>query len=294
MRSGQRHTKQAGAHRRRMGERPRLNIPRKTGSAGRSPAKRMEPVDRGDAGTGPPDPVVSVIIPAMNEAVRIAAVVGEARKVHPRTEILVIANGCRDDTAERARAAGARVISYAEPLGHDAGRTVGAREAKGEILLFIDGDMIVPATELMPFVQAVGSGLDIALNDYKGPVDRSPVHRVILAKYTLNAMLGRGDLKGASMTAVPHALSWRALERIGADLLTVPPKAQAAAVLAGLRVEAVHPVSVGKWNRARTRGPDPLELLVLGDHLEAIAGILEERGLRGGFQDHDRQRNWVR
>lgn len=291
MRSGQRHTKQAGAQRRRMGERPRLNIPRKTGSAGRRPAKRMEPVDRGDAGTGPPDPVVSVIIPAMNEAVRIAAVVGEARKVHPRTEILVIANGCRDDTAERARAAGARVISYAEPLGHDAGRTVGAREAKGEILLFIDGDMIVPVEELIPFVQAVGSGLDIALNDYKGPVHRSPVHRVILAKYTLNAMLGREDLKGASMTAVPHAMSRRALERLGADLLTVPPKAQAAAVLAGLRVEAVHPVCVGKWNPARTRGPDPLELLVLGDHLEAIAGILEERGPRGGFQDQDCQRN---
>lgn len=293
MRSGERHSKQAEAHRRRAGESSRMNRPRKT-ATGRSLVKRMEPEDRGSAGTGPLDPVVSVIIPAMNEAARIAAVVAEARKVHPRTEILVIANGCRDDTAERARAAGARVISYADPLGHDAGRTVGAREARGDILLFIDGDMIVPAAELMPFVQAVGSGTDIALNDYKGPVHRSPVHRVVLAKYTLNAMLGRRDLQGASMTAVPHAISRTALERLGADLLTVPPKAQAVAVLAGLRVEAVHPVSVGKWNPARTRGPDPLELMVLGDHLEAMAEILENRGPRGGFQDHGRQRNRVR
>lgn len=241
-----------------------------------------------------PHPCVSVIIPAMNEAGKISAVIAEARAVHPETEVIVVANGCKDQTAAVAERMGAKVLSFAEPLGHDVGRSVGAEAAKGRILLFTDSDMVIPSGELRPFVQAVQSGVDVALNDYTGPIDRQPVHRVILAKYTLNSMLGRSDLRGASMTAVPHALSRRALETIGASELSIPPKAQAAAVNRGLRVEAVYRVEVGRLNPGRIPGGDPLEMLVLGDHLEALEALIAERGIRGGYHDGGRRRSVVR
>lgn len=241
-----------------------------------------------------PHPCVSVIIPAMNEAGKISAVIAEARAVHPETEVIVVANGCKDQTAAVAERMGAKVLSFAEPLGHDVGRSVGAEAAKGRILLFTDSDMVIPSGELGPFVQAVQSGVDVALNDYTGPIDRQPVHRVILAKYTLNSMLGRSDLRGASMTAVPHALSRRALETIGASGLSIPPKAQAAAVNRGLRVEAVYRVEVGRLNPGRIPGGDPLEMLVLGDHLEALEAVIAERGIRGGYHDGGRRRSVVR
>ncbi|MGC6589923.1 glycosyltransferase family 2 protein [Paenibacillus sp. Dod16] len=241
-----------------------------------------------------PHPCVSVIIPAMNEAGKISAVIAEARAVHPETEVIVVANGCKDQTAAVAERMGAKVLSFAEPLGHDVGRSVGAEAAKGRILLFTDSDMVIPSGELRPFVQAVQSGVDVALNDYTGPIDRQPVHRVILAKYTLNSMLGRSDLRGASMTAVPHALSRRALETIGASELSIPPKAQAAAVNRGLRVEAVYRVEVGRLNPGRIPGRDPLEMLVLGDHLEALEAVIAERGIRGGYHDGGRRRSVVR
>lgn len=123
-----------------------------------------------------PNPYVSVIIPAMNEAQTIAGVISGARGVHPRCEVIVVVNGSTDQTAVIAQSLGARVISYELPLGHDAGSSVGAEAAKGEILLFTDGDLVIPASGLRPYVTAVSGGVDIALNDYSGPVRKlSPI-----------------------------------------------------------------------------------------------------------------------
>ncbi|WMT40205.1 glycosyltransferase [Paenibacillus sp. D2_2] len=168
------------------------------------------------------DPVVSIIIPAMNERARLPSVLREAGKVHPRSETIVVANGSNDGTAEIASALGARVIHFTEPLGHDVGRRVGAEVARGQVLLFMDADMVIPAAELRPFVKAVLSGVDVALNGYSGPVGRQTAHPVVVAKHTLNAWLSRPDLHGASMTAVPHALSRQALSAIGSKLLEIP------------------------------------------------------------------------
>ncbi|KGE20740.1 glycosyltransferase family 2 protein [Paenibacillus wynnii] len=243
-----------------------------------------------------PEPLVSVIIPAMNEAGTIARAIAGARGVHPRCEVIVVANGSADRTVEIAQSCGARVISYAEPLGHDVGRSIGAEVAKGEILLFTDGDLVLSSAQLRPFVMAVSGGVDVALNNYSGPVHRSRPHPVVLSKHVLNIILQRPDLKGCSMTAVPHALSRRAFQVLGSDLLSRPPVAYVHAVMEGLRVEPVHIVPVGKINAVRRKkgGRDPLQQLVIADHLEAIALLLKRRGSRAGFTDGIRRREMVR
>nr|WP_249435737.1 glycosyltransferase [Paenibacillus sp. Marseille-Q4541] len=239
--------------------------------------------------------LLSVIIPAMNEESTIANVVIESLGIHPSCEVIVIVNGSTDQTAERAEAAGAKVLHYHEPLGHDVGRRRGAEEAKGRVLLFVDGDMVIPSRQLQPFVHAVLSGVDIALNDYKGPVHRTPVHPVIEAKYALNIMLGRPDLQGASLTAVPNAISRLAYETIGPSVLEVPPLAQTIGVSKGLEVQAVHPIPVGHLNPSRRKSDtDPLTEIILSDHLVAIRWLTDERGPRAGYTDLYRDRQLLR
>lgn len=242
-----------------------------------------------------PRSYVSVIIPAMNEAGTIGKVIAGAREVHPRCEVIVVVNGSADNTAEIALSLGAHVIHFEQPLGHDVGRSVGAEAAKGEVLLFIDGDFVLNASQLRPFVAAVSRGTDVALNDYSGPVRQEFPHPVVLSKHVLNIMLGRPDLKGCSLTAVPHALSRRALASLG-SVLSRPPLAHALAVLEGLQVKAVHKVPVGRLNAVRPKraGTDPLREVILTDHLDAAGLVLQRRGERAGFIDGNRRRGMVR
>src|SRR5260370_8948412 len=92
---------------------------------------------------------VSVIIPALNEEETIADVVRNVPR-EIASEIMVVDNGSNDRTAERARAAGARVV--AEPR-HGYGRACAAGvRALGpdcEIVVFLDGDG-GDCPELMP------------------------------------------------------------------------------------------------------------------------------------------------
>ncbi|HLL14091.1 MAG TPA: glycosyltransferase family 2 protein [Pyrinomonadaceae bacterium] len=85
-------------------------------------------------------PFISVVIPALNEEEPIADVVrGIPREI--ASEIIVVDNGSDDRTAERARAAGARVVS--EPrrgYGRACLAGVGAVAAGCEIIVFLDGD----------------------------------------------------------------------------------------------------------------------------------------------------------
>jgi hypothetical protein len=239
---------------------------------------------------------VSVIIPIMNERKTLAAVLHEVKKLQSNIEIIAVVNGSTDGSASIAGKSGARVVLFDQPLGHDVGRSIGALHASGDILLFLDGDIVISARQLLPYLRAVESGVDIALNQYNGPAHKYTVHPVVLAKHALNAAMGRPDLKGASMTSVPHAISRRALTAIGAENLAVPPKAQAMACMHGLRVEASHLVSVGAINplRRRGKGGDPLRQLILGDHLEAVSWYIQATNERGWRSDLSRNRNMVR
>ncbi|MFB7554232.1 glycosyltransferase family 2 protein [Streptomyces sp. NPDC056154] len=240
-------------------------------------------------------PLVSVIIPAMNEQKTIANVIRAARQVHESCEVIVVANGCKDRTADIAAAMGAKVLKYGQALGHDVGRSIGAEAAAGQILLFTDADMAIESRHLRPFVDAVLGGTDVALNSYRGSVKRRQVHPVILAKHTLNTILGRPDLLGASLTAVPHAMNRHAAQVIGSENLSIPPLAQAMAVDSGLTVSAVHQVPVGRMNRRRgkTNGRDLLQQVVIEDHLQALQWHLSHTDSRGGYSDHGRDRDRV-
>ncbi len=87
-----------------------------------------------------PVPTVSVIIPAYNEGESIGGIVAGVRAAGPDFQILVIDDGSADNTADVARAAGARVYSHPYNIGNGAAVKSGIREATGDILVFMDGD----------------------------------------------------------------------------------------------------------------------------------------------------------
>src|SRR5207244_8874977 len=84
---------------------------------------------------------VSVIIPALNEEEPIGGVVRECLATKIPSEIIVVDNGSDDRTPDRAREAGAKVVS--EPR-HGYGRAclagIRALKRECEIVEFLDGD----------------------------------------------------------------------------------------------------------------------------------------------------------
>jgi len=82
----------------------------------------------------------SVIVPAFNEAASIAALVSGLRAAATWGEILVVDDGSEDQTSERARTAGARVIRHPYNKGNGAAVKTGIRNATGIFILIIDDD----------------------------------------------------------------------------------------------------------------------------------------------------------
>ena len=84
--------------------------------------------------------VVSVVIPACNEAGAIGEVVRELGGAAAWAEILVVDDGSSDETAAHAAAAGARVLRHPYTKGNGAAVKTGIRAATGDYILIIDGD----------------------------------------------------------------------------------------------------------------------------------------------------------
>jgi glycosyltransferase involved in cell wall biosynthesis len=102
---------------------------------------------------------VSVIVPALNEAEPIDGVVREVAATSIPDEIIVVDNGSTDRTAERARAAGARVVSEPVP-GYGRACMAGIRALSPEcdIVVFLDGDGSDSPEFMNQLVDPIASG----------------------------------------------------------------------------------------------------------------------------------------
>lgn len=91
----------------------------------------------------PDAPKLSIIIPTLNEAAIIEALLTRLRAWRAAgVEILVVDGGSRDDSAARARPLASKVILQAS--GRSRQMNAGAREARGQHLLFLHADTRLP------------------------------------------------------------------------------------------------------------------------------------------------------
>ncbi len=95
---------------------------------------------------------LSVIFPAYNEESGIFGVLQKTKKILQQMdisyEIIVVNDGSKDKTAEKAQAAGVCVISHTNNKGYGAALLTGFTAAKGKILCCLDADGTYPPEEI--------------------------------------------------------------------------------------------------------------------------------------------------
>lgn len=222
----------------------------------------------------------AAVVSASNEEKTLDAVLNELSRL-PLQEIIVVLNGCSDNSYALARAFPLVTIIYEpERIGHDVGRAIGAQMATADTILFTDGDIVIKAEQLAPFLYAVDTGIDMALNDLR-PYLPTFAHQdaVTRLKSYLNSVLNRQDLGASSLISVPHALSKKCIHTIGYSSLIVPPLAQSTAIKRGCCVQAVASVDVITKNRRRSGNVgkgNAVEQMIVGDHAEALSSQLKD------------------
>ena len=88
-------------------------------------------------------PMISVIIPAYNEEAYLRRTLNAVnRQDYQPYEVIVVANGCSDQTAAIARGHCDKLI-LAPETGLSRARNMGAHAACGELLLFLDADTLL-------------------------------------------------------------------------------------------------------------------------------------------------------
>ncbi|MEW6145690.1 MAG: glycosyltransferase [Thermodesulfobacteriota bacterium] len=128
------------------------------------------------------NPFISVIIPVHNGSGYIDQCLGALGKSRYRSfETIVVDDASTDNTRELCRELGVTVIVLDRQSGPAAARNEGAKRASGEIVLFIDADVVVTENTLGQFAElfADDPGISAAFGSY----DDSPSAPDFISQY---------------------------------------------------------------------------------------------------------------
>jgi len=113
-------------------------------------------------------PVVSVVIPCLNEAANIEACVRTALEVLERHgiagEVIVADNASEDGSGEIAAAAGARVVLETR-RGYGSAYLAGFAAARGDYIVMADADLTYDFNEIPHFVAELDGGAELVMGD---------------------------------------------------------------------------------------------------------------------------------
>ena len=106
---------------------------------------------------------VSVIIPAKNEAASLDNLLAELQSITCVHEIIVVNDGSTDNTSELCEKWSVREIKNPYSKGNGAAIKSGTRAAKGDILVFMDGDGQHQPADIPKLVEKLLSGYDMVV-----------------------------------------------------------------------------------------------------------------------------------
>lgn len=106
---------------------------------------------------------ISVVLPAKNEAQSIGRTLEMIKKLQPMAELVVIDDGSEDDTNQIAIKAGAKVIKHPYSKGNGAAIKTGARQASGDVIIFMDADGQHNPADISRLLDELNKGFDLVV-----------------------------------------------------------------------------------------------------------------------------------
>lgn len=106
---------------------------------------------------------VSVVMPAKNESKVVGEVIARIKKTLTDAEIIVVNDGSTDSTQKVAEEAGAIVISHPYSKGNGAAIKTGARNATGDLIVFMDSDGQHRPEDIPRLIAKLENGYDMVV-----------------------------------------------------------------------------------------------------------------------------------
>ena len=106
---------------------------------------------------------VSIVLPAKNEAGAIGQTVRAIKQLNRVDEIIVVNDGSTDDTKSIAEQAGAKVITHPYSKGNGAAIKTGARNAIGDVIVFMDTDGQHNPNDIFLLIEKIEQGYDLVV-----------------------------------------------------------------------------------------------------------------------------------
>lgn len=101
---------------------------------------------------------VSVLIPAFNESNRIVDTIRGIENIKEIDEIIVVNDGSTDDTADKAKKAGAKLVNIKNNSGKGKALKEGLKYVKNDVVAFIDADVGLTSREVIKLIEPVING----------------------------------------------------------------------------------------------------------------------------------------
>ena len=120
---------------------------------------------------------LSIVIPAKNEQEGLATFLPKLRQLYPEAEIIVVDDGSTDATVEVCREAGVKAISHPYSKGNGAAIKTGARAARGDYIVFMDGDGQHDPADIERLLNRMEEGYDLVVGARSGLSSQANIAR---------------------------------------------------------------------------------------------------------------------
>jgi glycosyltransferase involved in cell wall biosynthesis len=114
--------------------------------------------------------VISIVLPAKNEAQALAGLLPVLRAAQPQAQIIVVDDGSGDETAQVCAANAVSTVRQPYSMGNGAAIKRGARAARGDVLVFMDADAQHDPAHIARLLARLDEGYDMVVGarDWSG------------------------------------------------------------------------------------------------------------------------------